>query len=72
MLKFHLTSVVYRTKGISVMTVYLILSKREGPGPGPLVQNMANIGPRPGPLVVKELKNIGSVLMGKNSLYTLP
>ena len=29
-------------------TVYQILSEREGPGPGPLVQNMVNIGPRPG------------------------
>ena len=25
-----------------------MLSQREGPGPGPLVQNMVNIGPRPG------------------------
>ena len=48
MIDFHLTSLVYRTKGISITTVYLILSKREGPGPGPLVQNMVIIGPRPG------------------------
>ena len=48
MIKFHLTSLVYKTKGISMTTVYLILPEREGPGPGPLVQNMVNKGPRPG------------------------
>ena len=48
MIDFHLTSFVYRTKGISMMTVYKILSETEGPGPGPLVQNMVNIGPPPG------------------------
>ena len=48
MIDFHLTSLVYKTKRISMTTVYLILSERKGPGPGPLVQNMVNIGPRPG------------------------
>ena len=32
-----------------------MLCQQEGPGPGPLVQNMVNIGPGTGPLVVKEL-----------------
>ena len=35
MIKFHLTSLVYRTKGISMTTVYLILSEMEGPAKGP-------------------------------------
>ena len=48
MIDFQLTSLVYRIKGISMTTVYQILSETEGPGPEPLVQNMVNIGPRPG------------------------
>ena len=32
---FHLTSLVYRTKGISMTTVYYILSKRRAPAWGP-------------------------------------
>ena len=48
MIDLHLTSLVHRTKYISMTTVYRILSETEGPGPGPLVQNMVNIGPRPG------------------------
>ena len=30
MIDFHLTSLVYRTKGISITTVYLILSETTG------------------------------------------
>ena len=43
----RLSSYVYFYEGISMTTIYILLSEGEGPSPGPLVQNMVNIGPGP-------------------------
>ena len=66
---FHLTSLVCKTKGISMTTVYRILSETEGSGPGPLVQNMVNIGPRPGAPRSQRVNNLIFQISDKWTLY---
>ena len=62
MIDFHLMSLVYGTQGISMTKCLLNSLRNGGPGPGPLVQNMVNIGPGPRGAPGSQRVNVRNIL----------